>query len=298
MHQKYFGRKCTREQSTSEADETIQDSAEIARQTLLSHQEQEEDFEAKGRIRRSTPTPCHECSGRADTQASVRSGRMSFEESIIIPLDIYKRCRLEDGNKLVDILMDTTLSKDRKMKLYHQAQTRETHNRLSAKFPPQQPLPSATVSFGDHIVLELPLEDRPNAKAILEIFKENPSVLSWNVNQEALVNGHVVPNSNIVRIFQYFTKNLPVTSGKDVPIGAREVFETLLALNVPGRWIKQKPPSQTLRRPHHQTYQPEEEVTSPRSPSVLTPSKKKPRSTKKRRKRRIEEVDELPWTSY
>lgn len=220
---------------------------------------------------------------------------MSFEESIIIPLEIYKRCRLENGNKLVDILMDKTATTDRKMKLYHQAQTREKYNKLTAKFPPKQPLPSTTVSFGDHIILQLPLEDRPNARAILGTFKENPSVLSWNVDQEVLVNGHVLPNSNIVDIFQYFTKNLPVTSGKDVPVGAREVFETLLALNVPGKWIKQKPPSQTLRRTRHQTYQPEEEVTTP---TELTPSKKKPRSAKRRRKSRVQGGDEPTWTSY
>lgn len=220
---------------------------------------------------------------------------MSFQESVIIPLELYKRCRLEDGHKLVDILMDNTLSKDRKMKLYHQEQTREKHNNLTAKFPDQQPLPSTTVSFGDHILLQLPPEDRPNARAILETFKENSSVLSWNVNQEVLVNGHVIPGSNIVHIFQYFTRNLPVTSSKDVPVGAREVFEMLLALNVPAKWIKQKPPSRSPIRTRHQTY-PAEEVT-PSTITAFTPSKRR-RSRRKGKRRSEEGDDDLNWTSY
>ena len=46
---------------------------------------------------------------------------MSFEESEIIPLSVYKRCQLIKGNEQMDLLQDSSLSTDTKMKLYHKA---------------------------------------------------------------------------------------------------------------------------------------------------------------------------------
>ena len=166
---------------------------------------------------------------------------MSFEESVIIPLGVYKRCQLLRGNEMMDILEDTSMPSDRKMKLYYQAQSRQRRKKIMEKLPENEAIPSHS-TFGDHIVFQLPVADRPNAKALLEIFKHNPSLLSWNEKNELIVGGDLIPGSNIVHIFQFLTKNLPVTRDEDIPPGSNELYNTLLSVGVPKKWIRQRPP--------------------------------------------------------
>ena len=169
---------------------------------------------------------------------------MSFEESVIIPLSVYKRCQLIKGNEQMDLLQDSSLPTDTKMKLYHQAQSRK---RLHVQT--DSPLPTST--YGEHIILQLPVADRANAKAILEIFKQNPSLLSWTDKDELIIGGDLVPGSNLVRIFQFLTNNFTVTSDDDIPIGSSLLYKTLMSLGVPDRWIRQRPPTRKTSRCIH-----------------------------------------------
>ena len=45
---------------------------------------------------------------------------MAFEQSIIIPLDMFKKCQFASDSKTEEILLDTSLPTDVKMKLYNQ----------------------------------------------------------------------------------------------------------------------------------------------------------------------------------
>ena len=187
---------------------------------------------------------------------------MSFEESIIIPLSVYKRCRMDRVDERTNVLADESLPTDAKMKLYQQEQTRE---RLRKKYkasrhprpssPPSSsstPLPPS--SFGEHIVVSLPIADRPQVKAILDFFKDHPSVLSWNNNNEVLLGGKLLPGSDIVDVFRYFSGNLPVTMSADEPIGIRDIYDALISLGLPQKWIKKKPPAKRpQRRPRIQS---------------------------------------------
>ena len=164
---------------------------------------------------------------------------MSFEESIIVPLSVYTRCKFIKGNEQMDLLQDSSLPTDTKMKLYHQAQSRKRlHERTDS------PLPTST--YGEHIILQLPVVDRSNAKAILEIFKKNPSLLSWTDKDELIIGGDLVQGSNLVRIFQFLTNNFTMTTEDDIPIGSSLLYKTLMSLGVPDRRIRQRPPTRKM----------------------------------------------------
>ena len=146
---------------------------------------------------------------------------MSFEESVIIPLSVYKRCQLIKGNEQMDLLQDSSLPTDTKMKLYIKLKVEKgCMCGWIALFLP--------LTYGEHIILQLPVTDRANAKAILEIFKHNPSLLSWTDKDELIIGGDLVPGSNLVRIFQFLTNNFNVTSEDDIPIGSSLLYKMLM----------------------------------------------------------------------
>ena len=127
----------------------------------------------------------------------------------------------------MDILEDTSMPSDREMKLYYQAQSRQRRKKITEKLPENEAILSHS-TFGDHIVFQLPIADRPNAKALL----------SWNEKNELIVGGDLIPGSNIVHIFQFLTKNLPVTRDEDIPPGSNELYNMLLSVGVPKKMDK------------------------------------------------------------
>ncbi len=160
---------------------------------------------------------------------------MTFEKSVIIPFDLYQRCRLDKADRSLEILTDETLPSDRKLKLYNQATL------MKNTTPPTTTVDSSSSLVGDHILHNIPDKDKPNVRAILDIFKSNPSELSWTDNLELMLDEKTVPDSNLINVLLYFTKNLPVTRRGDVPNGAEELYEKLIGLDMPPSWVKVKP---------------------------------------------------------
>ena len=223
---------------------------------------------------------------------------MSFEESIIIPLEDYKRCQFNPQNDVINILMDKTLPADKKMKLFHQQQTRNKYNKKSSKqtVSGSDRLPT-NLPFGEHILHNLPLKDKPHARALLEVFHDNPSELNWNDRQEVIVDQKVIHDSNIVNIFRYFTKNLVLTRSDDLPPGTRDVYSKLMDLDVPSSWIKQKPKKvqqvRAKRLPHRKQFDSDEGSATNDDPGQTRKRKRQPRKG---------DIDEAfastTWTAY
>lgn len=159
---------------------------------------------------------------------------MTFEQSIIIPLELYQKCRLDEADHSLDILLDNTMPADKKLKLYNQS----TLTKRTDEIPN---IHNTSVMVGDHILHNIPDKDRPVARAILDVFRAHPSELGWTDNGEVIINSDTIPNSNLINILLYFTKNLPVTSQIDVPLGARQLYEKLISLDMPSSWVKRKP---------------------------------------------------------
>ena len=58
---------------------------------------------------------------------------MSFKESIIIPLEYYKRCKPIPKDKNMDILLNKSLPSDVKMKLFDQARYKKKRKLASKR---------------------------------------------------------------------------------------------------------------------------------------------------------------------
>jgi len=162
----------------------------------------------------------------------------SFERSVLIPYAVYQRCRV-DKDEDVDILLDKTIPSDKKLKLYHQSI-------LQSKTPPPPPPAASSRAVDDtldYILHNIPDKDKPQARAILDIIKANPFEVNWSNNAELVLDNNIVPGSNLINLLLYFTKNLPITRGGDVPVGTRELYRKLLTLGMPASWVKAKPPA-------------------------------------------------------
>lgn len=187
---------------------------------------------------------------------------MTFEKSIIIPFDLYQQCRLDKTDRTLDILLDDTLPSDTKLKLYNQAALTKKSDTATTTVPTTTSLP-----FGDHILHNIPDKDKPNVRAILEIFKTNPSELGWTDNLELTLDSETVSGSNLINVLLYFTKNLPVTKDNDIPLGAKELYDKLVSLNMPVSWVKLKPvrPKKRVQR-QKPTYTPSDETPLTQKP--------------------------------
>lgn len=173
---------------------------------------------------------------------------MSYEEAIIIPLDVFKKCNFsntltsEDMNatpKMTskDILTNSSIPPDIKVKMYTQKK------KLHKKRAPEPQIVTVKkeeikTNSEDIILNEFPMSARPNVYMILKFIKENSGILSWNNDLELVIEGKTVPNSNIIQLLKFVNNLLTVTSDKDIPVGANEFLKALENTGIPKTYIK------------------------------------------------------------
>ena len=167
---------------------------------------------------------------------------MSFKESIIIPLETYRKCRFDQSGQDVDLL-SSKLPSDVKMKLFNQMKIKSKRKSI----PQTITSPTDSLSVKD-ILNKIPIKDQPYVKSILDWIKPHSHDLRWNSDHEIIIDGKVQPGSNVSEIFQYLTNNLTVTSDNDIPVGARAFHDKLMFLNIPISWIKVKLPTRSSKR--------------------------------------------------
>ena len=221
---------------------------------------------------------------------------MTYEKSILIPFDLYQRCHI-DKDKDVDILLDKTIPSDKKLKLYHQSvlqkQSSSTPS-LPTSSPSSAPLQDDTL---DYIIHNIPDKDKPYVRSILDIIKSNPIEVNWSANSELILDNNIVRGSNLINLLLYFTNNLPVTRGDDVPLGANRLYQKLLSLGMPTSWVKVKPPTTTTISSRIRKRRIEDEDDYDDGVKV------KPTTTTRKTKRKRETVDDYnddntkTWTS-
>lgn len=145
---------------------------------------------------------------------------MSFEESVIVPLDIYqKQSYNQPKTEAERILQKVHLPSDLKVKLFDQARWQKKQKKHPVKetlFPLDQ----------------LQIKDQPFVKSILEQYiNKNRNVVSWIPDTlELVIEGQRQTNSNIVRAFQN------IMQGKVDEI-SRVLKEKLLEIGVPQDWM-------------------------------------------------------------
>ena len=197
---------------------------------------------------------------------------MSFSESVIIPLSLFKACQLTDINKDANherriILEDEELPVEKKMLLYNQQQIKATKDQTESVSKQ-----SSDDRVQDDILININAKYRPQIKLILEIIRENPDIVSFDETTfEVIINGKIIENSNIIDILKDFTKNSVITKESDVSKGVVDLYDALVnTLNIPKSWIPlivQKP--RRSKRKRNQS----------NKKSNISPFKKKTRQT-------------------
>ena len=186
---------------------------------------------------------------------------VDFKESIIIPLAVFKQLNFKDfvaqteaeqaKNKHAekksptDILHDTRLPVDTKMKLYAQQKkfysekrkkpypvTLDTSNLLKSKpsVSKKSDISSITALFKDI--------DQPAVNSILETILEHPANISWDEKLQVVINGTTIVGSNLIDLLKYIRNDAVVTSESDIPPGIESFLQILLEIGVPRAWIK------------------------------------------------------------
>ena len=198
---------------------------------------------------------------------------MSFSESVIIPLSLFKACQLTEITKDKNhdrrmILDDEKLPVEKKMLLYNQQQIKAPKSHTVESDNKQ----SSDDRVYDDILINISEKYRPQIKLILEIIRENPDIVSFDETTFAVkINGQQIENSNIVDILKDFTKNSVITKESDISNGTFHLYDTLVnTLDVPKSWIPLtiKEPRRSKRKRNQSNKR-----------TNISPSKKKTRQT-------------------
>lgn len=172
---------------------------------------------------------------------------MSFAESIILPLSVFKKLKFEgqrDNVKFESVLNNPALSSSEKMLLLEQDKLMrpkllgpEDQNPSS---PPSPADPSSSKFAADvDILRNIETKFHPQVKSILERISRHSDVIDWVKDTlEVRLHGKTIFGSNIIDILKAMTNNAVVTKDSDLPAGTRAVYTVLVdELNLPKVWI-------------------------------------------------------------
>ena len=183
----------------------------------------------------------------------------SFKEAVIIPLSLFNKCKFGDTQE--GILEG--LPPDVQMKLLQHDRLLNPKGNFKGSIP--RPFEIKVIEDGEKKTKMIessktPLNEevikgavsdinKPFVQSILEVIKPRPNEISWNDKFEIILNGRLLPETNIIDLIQFFMKETVVTNdNRDVPLNAFEIYEKLLELGIPKTWIKRKPRRSALRR--------------------------------------------------
>ena len=147
---------------------------------------------------------------------------MSFKESIIIPLDMFSKCKFptEEGEDEAVKVLNDDIPSDLKMKLHSQKKKRSKKSSSDEK---------QRYEDVDFIVQILPEKSQPFAQSILKKISDHKDEISWNEDLELVLDGRPLADTNIIELFKLISKNLIITKqSEDVPKGAHQFVDKLL----------------------------------------------------------------------
>lgn len=171
-----------------------------------------------------------------------------FRECVIIPLAMFERCNFRDSkqqpqDKASDILYNQDLPSGLKMKLYHQHKKLipvESGVQKVEIIEQKTPVKHQLAADVDSIVQEFSSKKVPPVRSILDKILQNRDNVRWNEKLELIINGSVLPGTNIIDVLRYAVGETVLTSDLDVPLGAKSFLRTLKDIGVPGSWLKKK----------------------------------------------------------
>lgn len=165
---------------------------------------------------------------------------MSFRESIIIPLTLFKKCKLDeidaqhsDGS---NILINPAVDSSKKIKLYQQERILKRRKII--------PIQTATVTLSPRLIDQLlsgvPPRFVPYGKSIIDFIKSHEDEIGWDKDYHIRINSNIIPNSDLMKSLQHLMKNTVITKESDTPPGTYELLQKLIELGMPKTWVPSK----------------------------------------------------------
>lgn len=165
---------------------------------------------------------------------------MSFKQSILIPLELFKKCNIEDKINSDTAHSNSDITKNIKI---------ADHNRIVTKY---QQLNEKEPSVPDRLTISeildnIPDKSKPYAHSILLFISKYPDIINWDKYGHISLDNRLIPNSDISKILLYYTNNLVITQSQDIPIGSHELYKKMRTLNLPKEWVPNKSVQPTRR---------------------------------------------------
>ena len=149
---------------------------------------------------------------------------MGYEESVIIPLELYKKeCTKDKKNEAEKILNREDIPADIKIKLFDQARWQKVTKKK--KETKEERILSS------HALNQIPIAVQPFVRNIVQLYiNKNRNVIDWDPKTfELIIDGQLRFGSNIIRSFQNIMR------------GREDILkEKLLEIGVPREWLTQK----------------------------------------------------------
>lgn len=178
---------------------------------------------------------------------------MSYSEAVIVPLEIFQKCKFDTPVDQRKQILCKALPSDVKLKMLQQhmkfnekAQKKKVAEEKTVDPNEKKVAEESSDMMVNDIVSTIAVKYRPYAESILRKIMAS-SEISWNDRHEITIDGTLFPASNIFEIMQYLMKSKTVTSHRDVPVGLLETHKKLLELGVPNSWLLAKIPRRTQR---------------------------------------------------
>lgn len=164
---------------------------------------------------------------------------MSFSESVIVPLSVFRKCNFEQetGDKILD---DPDLPPSKKMMLFQrEAIKRKAKTTIDTEKEDNMP-------YADDIIASFPEKLRPVLHHVFKFVRDNPEDIRWNKYYQVILENRLIPQSNIQEILHYIFKTKIVSSDKDIPIGADQFRKILNEIGVPKTLLPQERKSERI----------------------------------------------------
>lgn len=156
---------------------------------------------------------------------------MSFQESVIIPLSLFKECKLNEISLEKPYILDNpALDSEAKMKMFSQ-QKILSRSKIAPRLKPAEDKPN------DEFTSSIPDKYKPYANSILDFMRKHPDEVGWDESNRVRIQSNTIPFSNLRDILHHFMKTTVVTKDSDVPPGTYQLFTKLHDLGMPKSWV-------------------------------------------------------------
>lgn len=163
----------------------------------------------------------------------------SFKESVLVPLSVFQRCNFREYGavKPPDVFEQHIGPPEERIKLYEQHKLQRLAQRQQLTETDK-----GSEYFKKPVLDRVSPAKRLEASNVLDFILQHKTKINWDPRtMEVIINGRIIPDSDIGNVLQRLTNARVVTVSERTPPGTREVYNTLVTdLGMPENWVSTK----------------------------------------------------------